>query len=293
MKRKIILLTAAGLLAAGNSAKAQALYAQVGDPIAISSLTDASAQGGVTYEWYREGVLIPSCNEASCLIPTNLATGTNVKFQRRAIALGCAIGNSSNANTVTITFCNVVLDGVCWSNVNVDAWRTFAEQADVNTAFYQFNRTKAWDVDGASVTGWVTTSPAEGDWHVDSSPCPAGWRLPTKDEYIALDANSNPTGGVWVAASSNRGNAVAGRFYGKRAGSCSLPDDMTGCVFFPASGGRNYSVGTLTTRDASGYCWSSTQVSSTNGYYLYFISTSSYPTYNNSKLLGLPIRCVR
>ena len=289
MMKKMI-LTVVAVAAIAVSAKAQ-LYAQVGDPVAISSLTDANAQGGVTYEWYRNGTLIPGCNEASCLIPVYMATGTNVKFQRRAIALGCAIGNASNANTVTITFCNVVQGGVCWGDVHVDGWRTLATKPDANTTFFQFNRTKAWAATGA-VTGWPTTNPANGSWHVDSSPCPDGWRLPTRDEYTALGANSTPAEGVW-AVTNARGNSVPGRFYGKRASSCSLPDDMQGCVFFPASGLRSEANGGLSSQGTSGYGWASTQVNSNNAYSIYLDAYVPNSTANGSKKYGFPVRCVR
>jgi len=292
---KKILLTAVAAAAIAVSAKAQT-YAQAGESITISSLTDASSSGGVTYEWYCNGQLIGSCTEASCAIPVNMATGADVKFQRRAIAQGCAVGNTANANTVTITFCNVVVNGVCWADVHVDSWRTFASQADANTSFYQFNRTKAWDAsnpaNGVAIAGWPTPISENGDWHVDSSPCPAGWRLPTMAEYAALDGNSNPGGGVW-AASGTRGNTMAGRFYGKKAAECSLPSNMVGCVFFPASGYRNNTAGALSDRGSYGYGWSSTQVSSTNGYYLLFNSSASYPATSYSRAVGFPVRCVR
>ena len=285
-----MILTAAAVAAVAVSAKAQ-LYAQTGESVTISSLTDASAQGGVTYQWYRNGVLIPECTGASCVVPANLATGADVKFYRRAIALGCAIGNSSNTGAVTITFCNVVVNGVCWGDVNVDGWRTLANQADATTTYFQFNRTKAWAADG-DVANWPTTSPASGSWHVDSSPCPNGWRLPTRDEYNALINTSNPAGGVWAAAGSRGNLMIAGRLYGSRAANCTLPNDMQGCVFFPASGFRANTIGALNSRGSLGYSWSSTEAGSSNGYYLRMSNTVS-STASFAKLYGIPVRCVR
>ena len=289
---KKMILTVAAVAAVAVSAKAQNLYAQAGDPVAISSLTDANAQGGVTYEWYRNGVRIPGCNEASCIIPADLATGTNVKFQRRAIALGCAIGNSSNTNAVTITFCNVVQGGVCWGDVNVSSWRTNASQADANAVFFQFNRTKEWPATG-SVSGWTSTAINDVVWGVDSLPCPSGWRLPTNTECSELSNNSIPIGGTWAAANSNRGNSIAGRFYGKNSATCSL-NNMQGCVFFPALGMRSSSTGALTDTDR-GFYWSATQYSNTNtatAYILRFFNTES-SVLGYGKANGFTVRCVR
>ena len=286
-----MILTVAAVAAVAVGAKAQTLYAQTGDPIAISSLTDANAQGGVTYQWYRNNVLIPGCNEATCTLAANLATGTNVKFQRRAIALGCAVGNTSNSNVVTITFCNLVTNGVCWADVNVNGWRTFASEADINTAFYQFNRTKAWPTDG-SVTDWVTTYPDTGSWHVDSSPCPDGWRLPTMTEFSELSNNSIPSGGTWAAANS-KGNSIAGKIFGNRSAECTLPDNMVGCIFFPAVGHRLNTNGSIANRSANMYYWSSTQIDNNTSYEMNAISSASYPASIRDKAYGNTIRCVR
>jgi len=291
---KKILLTVAAVAVVAVGAQAQIVYAQAGESITISSLTDASAQGGVTYEWYCNGTRINNCTEASCSIPVNMATGENVKFQRRATAQGCAVGNSANANTLTITFCNVVINGVCWADVHVDEWRTFASQADMHTTFYQFNRTKAWPAEGlSSVPSWPIVD-EDAEWHADSSPCPAGWRLPTQDEYTALDGNSNPGGGVWAAAATaGKGNLVNGRFYGKRAGECTYPNDMVGCLFFPAPGFRNNTSGGITGRPTYGTGWSSKQATNTNSFALYFNDVSSTPAYSRSKTSAFTVRCVR
>jgi len=294
---KKILLTAVAAAAITVSAQAQIVYAQAGESITISSLADASAQGGVTYEWFCNGTRIISCTEASCAIPVNMATGENVRFQRRATALGCAVGNSANANTMTITFCNLVENGVCWADVHVSGWRTFALQADELSPYFQFNRTKAWDpnvpASGVTIANWLTPINENAEWHADSSPCPEGWRLPTRDEYAALDGNSNPGGGVWATPAAGRGNTVNGRFFGKRATECTLPNDMVGCVFFYASGSRNNNTGALNYRGSSGSSWSSSQVNNTNGYNFYFTSTTNNPASSYSKAYGFPVRCVR
>jgi len=114
--------------------------------------------------------------------------------------------------------------------------------------------------------------------------------LPTREEYAALDGNSNPGGGVWTTTSAGRGNLVNGRFFGKRASACTYPSDMVGCVFIPASGYRQYTTGALTSKGSSSYTWTSMQINSTTGYG-FSATSSTIISYN--KAIGFNVRCVR
>ncbi|MDR1225945.1 MAG: fibrobacter succinogenes major paralogous domain-containing protein [Prevotellaceae bacterium] len=179
-----------------------------------------------------------------------------------------------------------VIDGLEWANTNVAQPGTFAEKPDMYTEFYQWNRLKAWPATGSISGNWNNSPDQSPTWTVN--PCPTGWRLPTNDEYMALDGK----GSTWVAANA-KGNAVAGRFYGKRHANCSLPNDMTDCVFFPATGYRNITNGESGYQGAYGDYWSNTQASDLNGYHLFFYNLGSNPATNNSKASGFSIRCVR
>ncbi|MDR1226165.1 MAG: Ig-like domain-containing protein [Prevotellaceae bacterium] len=222
--------------------------------------------------------------------------------------------------TVTVTLLPVAtpapegsmaLGSLMWASVNVDDPGKFAARPDMYTKFYQWNQPdKAWPATGAIDETWrtaTTHSYINATTWTNGSPCPPGWRLPTRGEYEALDAQGGDLpgnkGGRWAAASSpstcgtNKdqpcGNAVAGRFYGKNFATCSLPDNMVGCVFFPASGYRNNTTGALNNQGALGYGWSSTQYSAPNGYNLRFLSTESNPALVANKANGLPVRCVQ
>jgi uncharacterized protein (TIGR02145 family) len=173
------------------------------------------------------------------------------------------------------------------------------------TKFYQWNRATAWAAEGETVSGWTggyEGSITDATW--TNNPCPAGWRLPTIVEFQALDIASGGSyyngswsteGGTWAAA-NERGNAVAGMFYGPRHATCSLPDNMRNCVFLPAVGYRGYSVGALYSQGSRGRYWSSTQTDDYRGYTgfnLYFYSTYSYPNDYNDKSYGFTLRCVQ
>ena len=288
-------LTAVAAAAIAVGARAQGvIQAPAGQAYSIANNASATAVTPVTYQWYRNNSPIQGATEASYTVPAAAAYGDNVTFYRMAKARECGGEAEKPSNTITITFtgyvvpagCNLVIGGVCWANANIDAPNTFAVQADMYTKFYQWNRLTAYSADDPLDPAWNVTADQSITWTVN--PCPQDWRLPSQDEYQQLlDAGS-----TWAEAST-RGNALPGRFYGYNNATCRLPNFMNGCVFFPASGARSNTNGALTSRGASGYGWTSTQVSSTIGYNLTFTSTSSDPAVNHSKAFGFTIRCVK
>ncbi|MDR0831123.1 MAG: hypothetical protein LBN95_13610 [Prevotellaceae bacterium] len=102
-------------------------------------------------------------------------------------------------------------------------------------------------------------------WEDAQNACPAGWRLPTTEEFESLIAS----GSVWTTQ-----NGVPGRLFGK------TPNQ----IFLPAAGYRYSSGGGLGDAGENGYYWSSTQDYGDVAYYLDFDSggvgtgyyTSSY-----------------
>ena len=299
MKKMALLLL---LAAASNSATAQnKVVLEVGTPYTITSAAEVSTSGGtVLYQWYRNGSKVEGAAGLSYTVPTEEAVGSNVKFQRAAYLEGCEERKFSNP--FTITWCNLFLNGVCWADENVTQPGAFAARPDMYTEFYQWNQPNvAWPVTGgvlADIT-WITniTAPA---W--TSTPCPEGWRLPTSGELAALQNLPGDLGnrsGYWTIA-GDRGNAVAGRFYGitavrGQAGGCTLPSDMVGCIFLPAAGYRDRDTGTRYSQGSEGHYWGSNQYSielNTNGYRLRFSDTYTNAG-SNTKAYGFTIRCVQ
>ncbi|MBQ9029671.1 hypothetical protein IJ114_02805, partial [Candidatus Saccharibacteria bacterium] len=95
--------------------------------------------------------------------------------------------------------------------------------------------------------------------------CPKGWRPPTNAEYsnIASFMGGDNSTGSSTIRSAPYNFVYGGYFY---------------------SGGWN-------TVGSSGYYWSSTQNSSTYGYYLLFYSSGLY-TSSYNKNLGFSVRCI-
>jgi len=271
------------VLAAGNSAMAQTKQElPAGLPYTFSS-TPATG-GSITYQWFRDGQPIPGATEREYILPGYLAYGTNVEFECGVISSSCP-GNVVYTNVVRVAF-GLKVGNVFWASVNVGSYQNFASRPDMYTEFYQWNKSQAWPATG-DISNWNLTSISDPSWTV--SPCPTGWELPTQAQYIAL----HNTGSTWANANT-RGNAVNGRFYGPNNASCTLPNNMFGCIFFPASGNRYYSTGSHMYQGINGYYWSSTKSgTATNGIYMSFGADNTTPNTNNFGAFGFNLRCVK
>lgn len=135
-----------------------------------------------------------------------------------------------------------------------------------------------WDAQ-QTATGNITTATKKTVY----DPCPAGFCVPTGNLYYFMgkDGSSSRAMGTWDG--TNKGatwdNSV-------------VANSITGtALFFPASGYRNYSSGTLSNVGSHGYYWSASPYSSYYGRYLFF-SSSSWNWYSNIRADGFPVRAV-
>jgi len=179
----------------------------------------------------------------------------------------------------------LTIGGVTWATANVDEYQTFANRPDTLTKFYQWNRDVAYSATDPLTPAWNFTADNSETW-TDNNPCPTGWRLPTAVELEAL----HNAGSTW--ATSGRGNAIVGRFYGPSHTTCTLPNNMNGCIFLPAVGNRLHSTSALHAQNTDGYYWSSTEYDSTEGYSLHFGGNSAPPD-KYDKARGINVRCVQ
>jgi uncharacterized protein (TIGR02145 family) len=173
----------------------------------------------------------------------------------------------------------VMIGDVKWATRNVDMPGTFAATPESYGMYYQWGRNIGWDgsinANAYDANGEIRQTPDwdssdfnEGDsstpWPAENDPCPEGWRLPTKDEFVALrDAGTT----------EKNVNGVYGQEFG--AG-----DNI---IFLPAMGFRSYSDGDY---------WSATPSSTANGYFLYFFELMITPSYGNTRAYGFAVRCV-
>ncbi len=174
----------------------------------------------------------------------------------------------------------------CWITQNLGASQQATSATDDTEPsagwYWQFNRKQGYYQPNANGALISTATPDTWDstndntytgWDPAKDPCTlllgTGWRLPTNTEWT----NADSTGG-WV----------------------DYADDATGTfgsvLKLHAAGHLGFSTGALDNRGGGGGYWSSTQGSSTNGYSLYFGSSSSL-MYNNGKAYGFSVRCLK
>ena len=291
VKRLALLLLIA---AAGNSAKAQGVVKlTTGDPYTITSSAEADAS--LSYQWYRDGSVIPGATGTGYTVPTEEAYGSNVQFKRATYVAGCPERKFSNP--VTVTWCNLKVDETCWADVHASTPGAFAPRPDMPTEFYQWSQPAVpWPATGGLPAGttWNTTIRASA-W--TSAPCPEGWRLPTRAELTRLHEVSGGTGsnsasGTYVsAADATRNNAVAGRFKGPNHATCTLPSNMQGCVFIAGSGYRQFDTGAHNS-ELVGHIWSNSNNSNSTAYIMRLPSGSN-TVQVQTKAYAFNIRCVQ
>ena len=130
----------------------------------------------------------------------------------------------------------VIINGVKWATRNIASPGTFAAKSEDVGAFYQWNSKVVWSTTGK--TDWSSDI-----WEKANDPSPAGWRVPTLDEFKTL-FNSDKVSFGWSIE-----NGIAG---------CRCTDKATrNSIFLPASGqyldGESYN---------GGYYWTSTPFTS-------------------------------
>jgi uncharacterized protein (TIGR02145 family) len=305
MKMKKLFLTAAAVAAVAVCATAQTtIKAMACTDLALSG-TAATGTGTMSYQWYSGATAaacttaVAGCATQNCTIPAANAINT-VVYKRVVVSSNCP-ADIKETTTITVQYQGLKLGTVCWAPVNVGNTGRWSEKPDDYGGFFQFNRKQAWHptepAAGIAIPGWITSINEDSDWNeTTNAVCPTGWRLPTNTEsqdlHDASTTGSTSTAGTW-AGITDKGNAVTGRFYGPNHLTCSLPDNMEGCIFLPASGNRNGTTGALNNQGTYGGYWSSVQSSTTNGYYLNINSTSSNPANNFNKANGFSVRCVK
>jgi uncharacterized protein (TIGR02145 family) len=145
-------------------------------------------------------------------------------------------------------------------------------------------------VGSATPGSWAAAETNNDAWNFDENspvkvtandPCPTGYRVPTRAEWVGVDANNTESRtGTFSSSPTNYGSAL---HYG--------PDASTKLLTLPAAGYRNYTSGALSNRGNYGYYWSSTEGGG-NAYCLYFFSSYVLPANNNFRTNGFSVRCV-
>ncbi|MDR1742401.1 MAG: fibrobacter succinogenes major paralogous domain-containing protein [Dysgonamonadaceae bacterium] len=179
--------------------------------------------------------------------------------------------------TYETTDAGVVINGVTWATRNVGAPGTFALRPENAGMYYQWNRKIGWSntdpLKGSNGSEtWDSTVPEGSTWETSNDPCPAGWRIPTKNEIQSL----RDAGSVWTTQNGG------GRIFG------TAPNT----IFLPAVGFRTPGDGSFSGVGSNGYIWSNTQSNSSSAYCLGFQSISAYITDYYSRT-GFSVRCAK
>jgi hypothetical protein len=167
----------------------------------------------------------------------------------------------------------------CWIARNLGASNQATAVSDATEAsagwYWQFNRKQGYKFEGSTRTPnstWITIISENNNWLAVNDPCALefgnGWRIPTQTEWTNVDGAA---GGNWT----------------------NWNGPFNSILKMHAAGNLAYSSGSLSYRGSSGYYYSSTTSPTiTNGYLLFFTSSSCAISMCN-KAQGNTIRCIK
>ena len=147
------------------------------------------------------------------------------------------------------------------------------------------------DSNSGAISGWSQTTAADGSWNTGTEenpvkatandPCPAGYRVPSKTEWVAVHNNNTAfRTGPFTSSATEYGSAL---HYG--------PDASTKSLTLPATGYRHSNSGSLNGRGNDGSYWSSSEHGG-NGSRLFFYSGDVFPSHNATRTTGFSVRCI-
>jgi uncharacterized protein (TIGR02145 family) len=143
----------------------------------------------------------------------------------------------------------------------------------------------------SAISGWSQTTAADSSWNSNTEenpvkvtandPCPTGYRVPTRTEWVAVNSSNTAfRTGTFAVGTTEYGSAL---HYG--------PDASTKSLTLPAAGYRNNADGALVYRGNVGDYWSSTENGSSADTFL-FLSSNVIPANSSNRTFGCSVRCI-
>jgi len=161
--------------------------------------------------------------------------------------------------------------------------------------YYQWGRKDAVATSYTSaeaISGWNKEKAPDKAWNngtetepikTENDPCPPGFRIPTRHEWVGFKASSTASQiGTWTTSSTDgANNFTAAMVFSNNGNTLTLP----------TTGYRFYNTGALTNRAYNGNYWSSTEYANSNAYNFSFSSTIN-PENNGNRANGVSVRCI-
>jgi len=181
----------------------------------------------------------------------------------------------------------VLIDGLLWATGNVDTPGTFTANYKDYGMLYRWNSNLGWtskdpmrDSNGGAT--WDTSNPTGNVWEAGNNPCPAGWRIPTKEEFESL-INSGSFEGHHA---TDDGDDDGGLFFG----------DGAHKIFLPGAHKRSAENGSIfDIQWCGGFYWSSTSrnnIPPSDAYLMSFWGNEPRTEWDY-QLYGMSVRCVK
>ena len=249
----------------------------VGDTLTLVAIVLPNNATNRAVSWASSNTSVATVNNGQVIPRIEGSVVITVTTLDRGLQAFCA---------VTVKIRPLVVNGTEWAVTNVDEFQTFAAQPDMYTMFYQWNRDRAWPIEGPPPPDWPGNDIWDQEWDT-VNPCPDGWRLPTAAEFLALRGE----GSSWAPVNT-RGNNVPGRFYGPNHATCEI-SNLTGCIFLPAGGFRYGGDGILYAQSFEGRYWANESTPATVGWRLFFSPSFNETGGSNEKTTAFTLRCVR
>ncbi|RNA61590.1 hypothetical protein D1631_06435 [Chryseobacterium nematophagum] len=227
--------------------------------------------------------------------PTNVLTmSISINFGSVSCSVSKAVTTGGGGSSVNMCMGNSTNKGWMAHNLGADtSLDPNVPVKDIHGEYYQWGRQvpvanadtppggiSPWNTEGAPNNAW-NSGTEEAPVKTGIDPCPSGFRVPTRAEWVLLYNNSSPSRvGTFVSDFTNFGSALV---Y-----TCGI-NKLT----LPASGHRvGYNSGGLSSRGSDGDYWTST-IENIHPYNMYFTKATIKPANTGTpKNYGFSVRCI-